>query len=105
MSKFLELISDNSNATLKRRANSIAQNAEIAQQNIVNSLKQQKSALELKIADLTDFAPDSKDSLRPRNKDWNAEKWAKELQEAHEQLWQVNISLGIAEKTYKEYFA
>lgn len=104
MSKFLELISDNSNATLKRRASSIAQNAEIAQQNIVNSLKQQKSTLELKISDLTDFAPDTTDSLRPGNKDWDAENWAKELQQANEQLWQVNISLEIAEKTYKEYF-
>lgn len=104
MSKFLELISDNSNATLKRRANSIAQNAQIAQQNIVNSLKQQKSALELKIADLTDFAPDTTDSLRPGNKDWDAENWAQELQKANEQLWQVNISLEIAEKTYNEYF-
>lgn len=104
MSKFLDLISDNSNATLKRRANSIAQNAEIAQQNIVNSLKQQRSALELRIADLTDFAPDSTDSLRPGNKDWNAEEWAKSLQEAYEELYSVNISLKIAENTYNEYF-
>lgn len=104
MSKFLDLISDNSNATLKRRANSIAQNAQIAQQNIVNCLKQQKAELELQFADLTDFAPDTTDSLRPGNKDWDAKAWALKLQEVKERLYETQISLKLAEETYNEYF-
>ena len=39
--KFIKLISDNGNGTLIRRAETISTAAEVAQQNIVNQLKQQ----------------------------------------------------------------
>ena len=49
MKKFQELISDNTSASLKRRAAQIATSAEIAQQNLVNAIKQEKTNIELKI--------------------------------------------------------
>lgn len=104
MNKFKQLISSNGSDVLKRRADQIVSAAEIAQQNLVNMFKQKKTELELKIADLTDLAPDSTDSLRPGSKDWNAETWAKELHAAKSELYSVNISLEVAEKTYMEYF-
>lgn len=104
MKKFQELISDNTNASLKRRAAQIATSAEIAQQNLVNQFKQEKTNIELRIAALTDLAPDSTDSLRPGSKDWDAEKWVKDLQAARQELYQVSIQLEIAEKTFNEYF-
>ncbi len=102
--KFIKLISDNGNGTLIRRAETISTAAEVAQQNIVNQLKQQKSQLEMKVINLTDFAPETTDSLRPGDKDWDAAKWAKELQETKEQLYDINIQLNIAEDTYNEFF-
>lgn len=104
MNKFTKLISDNNSSTLTRRAGSIATAAQIAQQNIVNQLKQRKCELELKVANLTDLAPESTDSLRPGDKDWDAKKWAIELQETNQELYDLNIQLTIAENTYKEYF-
>ena len=104
MNKFTRLISDNNSSTLTRRAGSIATAAQIAQQNIVNQLKQRKCELELKIANLTDLAPESTDSLRPGDKDWDAKKWAIELQETKQELYDLNVQLDIAEETYKEYF-
>ena len=104
MKKFQSLISDNTSASLKRRAAQIATSAEIAQQNLVNALKQDKTNIELRIAALTDLAPDTTDSLRPGSKDWDAVKWVKDLQEANQDLYQINIQLEIAEKTFKEYF-
>lgn len=104
MNKFTRLISDNNSSTLTRRAGSIAMAAQIAQQNIVNQLKQRKCELELKIANLTDLAPESTDSLRPGDKDWDAKKWAIELQETKQELYDLNIQITIAEETYKEYF-
>jgi flagellar hook-length control protein FliK len=101
--KFIKLISDNGNGTLIR-AETISTAAEVAQQNIVNQLKQQKSQLEMKVINLTDFAPETTDSLRPGDKDWDAAKWAKELQETKEQLYDINIQLKIAEDTYNEFF-
>lgn len=104
MNKFTELISNNTSSTLTRRASSIATAAEIAQQNIVNQLKQKKSEVELQIINLTDLAPESSDSLRPGDKDWDAKEWALQLQEAKQTLYNINIQLKLAEETYNEYF-
>lgn len=104
MNKFQKLISGNGNDVLARRAGSIATAAEVAQQNIVNQLKQEKSRIELEIINLTDLAPETSDSLRPGNKDWDAKDWALKLQEAKENLYNITIQLNIAEETYKEYF-
>lgn len=104
MNKFQQLISDNSPATLVRRAGTISKAAEIAQQNIVNKLEEHKCSLEMKIANLTDFAPETTDSLRPGDKNWDAAKWAKELQETKQELYDINIQLKIAKETFAEYF-
>lgn len=104
MNKFTKLIGDNSSKTLQRRAETISTAAQIAQQNVVNTLKQVKCELEMKIAGLTDFAPESSDSLRPGDKNWDANKWADDLQKAKQDLYFVEIQLKIAEDTYKEYF-
>jgi hypothetical protein len=104
MKKFQEIISDNTNASLKRRAAQISTSAEIAQQNLVNALKQEKTNIELKIAGLTDLAPDTTDSLRPGSKDWDAVKWVKDLQTAKQELYQIDIQLKLAQETFDEYF-
>jgi hypothetical protein len=58
----------------------------------------------LKITNLTDLAPDSKDSLRPCDANWNANNWVTDLQRAKQDLYNVTIQLDIAQKTYDEYF-
>ena len=104
MKEFQRLISDNTNASLKRRAAQLATSAEIAQQNLVNALKQERTNIELRIASLTDLAPDSTDSLRVGSKDWDAVKWVKDLQKAKQELYNINIQLKLAEETFNEYF-
>ena len=104
MNKFTQLISNNGDSTLQRRAESVATAAEIAQQSLVNKLKLEKSNIELKIINLTDLAPESKDSLRPCDSNWNANEWVTSLQKAKQDLYNVNIQLKIAEDTYSEYF-
>lgn len=104
MNKFLTIVSNNGNETLIKRAEAISTAAEIAQQNLVNALKQKKVELDLKIESLTDLAPDSKESLRPASKDWDAAKWADQLQTAKQELYFLEIQLKIATETYDEYF-
>lgn len=104
MNKFQQLLSDNTDKALQRRASVIAETGQIAQQNLVNKIKQEKSRLELKLANLTDFAPETTDSLRPGAADWDPETWTNEVQATKEELYQVKISLKLAEETYKEYF-
>lgn len=102
MNKFEQLL--NTDGALQRRSSNLAKSAEIAQQNIVNKLKAQKAELELKIVNLTDLAPESSDSLRPGSKNWNAEQWAKTLQETKQELYTLDIQIKIAEATLNEYF-
>ena len=104
MKEFQRLISDNTNESLKRRAAQLSTSAEIAQQNLVNALKQEKTNIELRIAALTDLAPDSTDSLRVGSKDWDSVKWVKDLQKAKQELYNVQIQLKLAEETFAEYF-
>ena len=104
MNKFTQLITEGADKTLQRRAEAVATAAEIAQQSLVNKLKLEKSNLELKITNLTDLAPDSKDSLRPCDSKWDANKWVTDLQKAKQDLYSVKIQLSIAEETYNEFF-
>ena len=104
MNKFTKLISNTGNDTLTRRAENIAQTAEIAQQNLVNKLKQKKAEISLHIENLTDLAPENTDSLRPGSKDWSPETWVAQLQEAKEEKYVIEIQLKRAQETFDEYF-
>ena len=47
LNKFTQTISDNGDSVLKRRAGNLATTAEIAQQTLINDLKNKKATLEL----------------------------------------------------------
>ena len=104
MNKFTKQISASSNKTLARRAATLSQAVEVAANSLINDLKAQKSQIELTLADLMDFAPDTTDSLRVGTKDFDAKEWINKVQEQKEMLYDVTISLQLAEETYKELF-
>lgn len=104
MGKFLKMMSQNDSQTLRSRAQNLDTQASIAQRNLINTLKNKKATLELKVQDLTDFAPDNTQSLRPAAAGWDPNKWVRELQEAKIALYEVNIEIKIAESTFAEFF-
>lgn len=104
MNKFTELISNNGEDTLVKRAKILAESAELAQNGLINKLKSTKAELELELDKLTDLAPETTDSLRPGSKNWNPEQWVRRMQEINEDLYNLKIQIEIAEKTYNEYF-
>ena len=104
MGKFLQMMSQNDSKALVARASQINVQAKIAQQNIVQNLKNDIAEVEIEIQNLTDFAPDTTQSLRPGVKGWNPSKWASDLQSAKTRLYELNIELKIAEATEKEFF-
>ena len=104
MGKFLQMMSQNDSKALVARASQINVQAKIAQQNIVQNLKNEIAEVEIEIQNLTDFAPDTTQSLRPGVKGWNPTKWASDLQEAKTHLYELNVELKIAEKTFEEFF-
>ena len=104
MGKFLQMMSQNDSKALVARAGQINVQAKIAQQNIVQKLKNDIAEVEIEIQNLTDFAPDTTQSLRPGVKGWNPTKWASDLQAAKTNLYELNVELKIAEKTFEEFF-
>ena len=104
MGKFLQMMSQNDSKALVARASQINVQAKIAQQAIVQNLKNEIANVEIEIQNLTDFAPDTTQSLRPGVKGWNPTKWASDLQDAKTRLYELNVELKIAEKTYEEFF-
>lgn len=101
--KFASLIS-NGNSALARRAGILETQAKIAQQAIVDNFKKEKANLEIHVMNLTDFAPESKDSLRPGSESFNPDVWAEELQNTKFELWKTSKALKIAEDTFAEFF-
>ena len=104
MGKFLQMMSQNDSKALVARASQINVQAKIAQQNIVQNLKNEIAEVEIEIQNLTDFAPDTTQSLRPGVKGWNPTKWASDLQDAKTRLYELNVELKIVEKTFEEFF-
>jgi hypothetical protein len=104
VNKFTQLISDNGDSVLKRRAGNLATTAEIAQQTLINDLKNKKATLELQLANLTDLAPNNKLDLTPSSENWDPNKWVTEVQNTKQQLYNLDIQLQLAEATYNEFF-
>ena len=102
--KFTRLISDNGDNVLKRRAGNLATTAEIAQQTLINDLKNKKANLELQLANLTDLAPNNKLDLTPSSENWDPNKWVAEVQNIKQQLYNLGIQLQLDEATYDEFF-
>lgn len=97
-------MSQNDSKALVARASQINTQARIAQETIVQNLKNEIAEVEIEIQNLTDFAPDTTQSLRPGVKGWNPTKWASDLQDAKTRLYELNVELKIAENTFKEFF-
>ena len=104
MGKFLQMMSQNDSKTLVARAAQIDVQARIAQETVIQNLKNEIAQTEIDIQNLTDFAPDTTQSLRPGVKGWSATKWANDLQTAKIKLYELNVSLKIANETFKEFF-
>ena len=105
MNKFTKMLSSTRNELLKRRAVQIATSAQIAQENLVNAIKQDIVKTELRVQSLMDMGPDTADSLRPAHKDFDPQSWVAEIQRAKESLYEKKISLKIATATYNDLFA
>lgn len=104
MNKFMSILSDNTSEALKRRADLISQNAEIAQTNLINKLKQDKLELENKVISLTDMSPQTTDSLTPNSGNFDAKTWVIEMQKTKQELHNINIQIKLAQETFDEFF-
>lgn len=94
-----------SDANIKAtRAANLGELASIEASTLVQNLKREKLALENRIANMTDLAPDTTYSLKPGGDTFDAAKWVKDLHRASMDLKLKNIELEVAQGIYNEWF-
>ena len=104
MGKFLRMMSQNDSSTLRRRAGKIDIQARNAMSSAIRDLEDEKVNVELQIQDLTDFAPETTDALRPGCRGWDPQKWSKNLLDLRMKLYTINLKLKNARDTFAEFF-
>jgi hypothetical protein len=85
------------------RARILGNQASISAGRLVTDLQDQVLVLENKVYEMTDFAPESADSLRP-GAGFNAATWIKDLHKTRLDLRLKRIELDEAEQIYNEWF-
>lgn len=104
MGKFLKQMTANSDATLRTRASLIDTQARVEVENIIAKLTSEESQLRMRLADLTDFAPESTQSLRPGVANWDPKRWAQEMVNVNVALYENSVQMQIVKAIQAEYF-
>ena len=102
--KFQEMLTANSGTIKASRAKLIASSAEEAQSEIVRTIRKELRALEFKLLNLTDIAPESELSLMVVKKDFNAYQLFEDIQSTKVARLNKKVELQVAEETYSEWF-
>jgi hypothetical protein len=105
MSKFANMLSADSSATLGNRAKNLADSAVLEVESFIANLRKEKLQLNSKLNDLTDLAPENTYSLRPGSADFNPAKWVRELHQTRMDIALKEIELAEAQAIYDEWFA
>jgi len=104
MNKLQKLLTGASTAIKGARAKFISEDMMFAQKKVVETLEENRRALERKLNSLNDLYPDSELSLRVVKKDFDPEEWARDTQNIKVQLINNEVELAVAKETHAEWF-
>lgn len=102
--KFQTILASTGTAVLDRRAANILKTTKAAMTNKLNSLYSKRDTLESKILDLTDLSVETKDSLRPGDKNFNADQWVDTLCKYTLEMELLEQEIEVVESVQAEYF-
>lgn len=102
ITKFESILTQNFSEIKRSRANLLCDSAKTTQEKLVNDKKAVVLRIKREIDNLTDIAPSTITQLKLDN--FNAEEWVDKLQELRCELYEAEIELDIAQKTYNEFF-
>lgn len=102
--KFTSMLSASNEGIKAERARILGSQASISAGRLVTDLQDQVLVLENRVYEMSDFAPESTDSLRPAH-NFNAATWIKELHKTRLDLRLKKIELREAEEIYAEWFS
>lgn len=105
MSKFVKNIVAGS-ATLSNRAAQMGKQAEVSSKALILKIQGEVERLEMEKVQLTDFAPETTDSLRPSVKGgtWDAQAWITKIHAIDVKLYNLKLELKLAQQLYDEWF-
>ncbi len=104
VTKFQEILASTGADVLNKRAANVLKAAQAAMTKKVTSIQDKIDAIEIKILDLTDLSVETKDSLRPGDKNFNATAWVEELCALSLEQALLEQELEVAEAVQAEYF-
>lgn len=103
MSKFYNNLIKSNNEIKETRAKRVSEQAEMAQQELVNRIKKELNQLENQLEDIYDLAPDNTQSLNV-GKNFDAEQWVQKVQDLKIQFMNKEVELKAANETLSEWF-
>jgi hypothetical protein len=104
VTKFQVILASTGTAVLDRRAANIVKTTKAAMTAKLTALNAKKDGLESQILDLTDLSVETKDSLRPGDKNFNAIAWVDKLCNLTLELELLDQEIEIVEAVQAEYF-
>jgi hypothetical protein len=104
MKKFVANLSASGNNIRQDRAAALAQQVEIEQDTLVNSLRMDLLRKEAELNSLADLGPSTTYDLRVGGKEFNPKAWVTAVQACKVELLNIRVQLELAEETRKVWF-
>lgn len=104
VTKFQAILASTGADVLNKRAANVLKSAQAAMTKKLTGLTDKRDALELEILDLTDLSVETKDSLRPGDKNFNATAWVDKLCALTLEIELIDQEIEIVEAVQLEYF-
>lgn len=104
VTKFQTILASTGTAVLDRRAANIVKTTKAAMTAKLTALNAKRDNIESQILDLTDLSVETKDSLRPGDKNFNATAWVDNLCNLTLDLELLEQEITIVESVQAEYF-
>ena len=102
--KFQQILASSGQEVLDQRALLLFKGTSAAIQDKLTGLNRKKDALELEILNLTDLSVETRDSLRPGDKNYNPTAWVDKLCDLRMQLELLEDEISVVEAVQEEYF-
>ena len=104
MKKFMEMLTNSSEAIKSKRGGIITTATENKQLQLINTITDEINECELQLERLTDISPENTYSLRPGGDNFDPNEWVLGVHNLKIDIYEKKITLEIAMKTYEEWF-
>lgn len=104
VTKFQTILASSGQDVLDKRSAAVLKAAKNAMKKKLDDLDNQKDELELEILNLTDLSVETRDSLRPGDKNFNAKAWVDILCAKTLELTLLEQEIEVVESVNEEYF-